>query len=594
MNGVNSADRQTLSEWRQFLLLFRSHRRILATRLSSALRNSRLMSVTLLCFLIGYSVAAYGIFSEGLGYVGKLAGAGQMLTTRVLHLIFFCFFLMLTFSSAVTAYVGLFRSRETNWQMTLPISHRVVFLWKCLEAAAFSSWGLLFIITPLLLAYAHHRGAGFGFYLKTFAAMMPFLVITAALAAVVLLLLVRWVGRKQLIIGSTVIAVAIGAVAIYTYQQDRQLIERVGLSSTLAFRQVLRHTDISAHEAWPSTWLTHGLIDWSRNFTRSGGQMYPLLLISYATMGILLACRAAKSWFYQCWNLHVQRSAQAAMRSRDRRHQRDSARELRFPSTTPRLFGMTLSRPLAAVAAKDARSFFRDPAQWTQFLIVFGLLALYAVSLRNMDYDTERPRDANMIAYLNLAVCALALSTLTTRFVFPQFSLEGRRLWILAMAPMQLHHLIWQKFVLSGLFTGLITCGILLLSGKTLQLPANDIAFFTVAILCLSTGLNGIAVGFGALFPNLEETNAARIVSGFGGTLCLITSFIYISLFIGSLAIARFTVFRNNENPEGWFPDDRYGNGGVSAALTLTALATILPLFFSMKRLKKLEILGKL
>jgi ABC-2 type transport system permease protein len=382
--------------------------------------------------------------------------------------------------------------------------------------------------------------------------------------------------------------------ALRTYQDDKELIERVGLSSTLAFRQVLSHTDISAHDAWPSSWLTRSIIAWSRDFNRSGGSMFPLLLISYALMGTLLTMWFSKSQFFHCWNLHVQRTAQAAMRIRDKRHRRESGRQLRFPSLAPRLFSLTLPRPLAAVAAKDARSFFRDPAQWIQFLIVFGLLSLYAVSLRNMDYDAERPRDANLIAYLNLAVCALALSTLTTRFVFPQFSLEGRRLWILAIAPMKLQHLIWQKFVLSGLFTGVLTFGILVLSGKTLELPANDIIFFSVAIVMLSTGLNGIAVGFGALFPNLEETNAARIVSGFGGTLCLITSFLYISLFLGSLALARFSVFRTNQNPEGWFPNDRYGHIGASAALLLTLIATLVPLLFSMKRLKKLEILGKL
>jgi ABC-2 type transport system permease protein len=583
-----------MSEWRQFLILFRAHRRMLVTRVRGAVKRSRLMTATLLCFLIGYSAAAYGLFYQGLGYVGKLPGAGHLLTNRVLFLIFFCFFLMLTFSAAVTSYVGLFRSRETAWQLTLPVTHRVVFLWKTVESAAFSSWGLLFIITPLLLAYAQHRDAGFWFYVKTFGAMLPFLMITAALAALLLLLLVRWVGRRQLIAGVIAAGVALTFSALTTYQDDKELIERVGLSSTLAFRQVLSHTDISANDAWPSSWLTRSIIAWSRDFNRSGGAMFPILLLSYAMMGGLLAMGLSMSLFFTCWNLHVPRSAPAAWRSRTRRDRREKGQPLRFPSLAPRLFSLTLPRPLAAVAAKDTRSFLRDPAQWVQFLIVFGLLSLYAVSLRNMDYDAERPRDANLIAYLNLAVCALALSTLTTRFVFPQFSLEGRRLWILAIAPMKLQHLIWQKFVLSGLFTGILTFGILVLSGKTLELPASDILFFSVAIVMLSTGLNGIAVGFGALFPNMEETNAARIVSGFGGTLCLITSFLYISTFLGSLALARYTVFRTDKSPEGWFPNDRYGHLGAASALSLTLVATLVPLLFAIKRLKKLEILGKL
>jgi hypothetical protein len=125
-----------LSEWRQFGILMRAHRRMLVTRIRGAVKRSRLMSATLLCFLVGYSIAAYGLFHQGLGYVGKLPGAGHLLTNRVLFLIFFCFFLMLTFSAAVTTYVGLFRSRETAWQLTLPVTHRVVFLWKTLESAS--------------------------------------------------------------------------------------------------------------------------------------------------------------------------------------------------------------------------------------------------------------------------------------------------------------------------------------------------------------------------------------------------------------------------------------------------------------------------
>ena len=34
-----------------------------------------------------------------------------------------------------------------------------------------------------------------------------------------------------------------------------------------------------------------------------------------------------------------------------------------------------------------------------------------------------------------IAVTGANLATLTTRFVYPQFSLEGKRLWIVGMAP---------------------------------------------------------------------------------------------------------------------------------------------------------------
>src|SRR5690606_16320690 len=103
-----------------------------------------------------------------------------------------------------------------------------------------------------------------------------------------------------------------------------------------------------------------------------------------------------------------------------------------------------------------------------QFTVVFGLLALYASGLRKMNGDLGHPRDLYLVAFLNLSVCALALSTLTTRFVFPQFSLEGRRLWILAMSPLRLPTVVIQKFVTSTLCSGLAVVAILCIGGYNL------------------------------------------------------------------------------------------------------------------------------
>ena len=35
---------------------------------------------------------------------------------------------------------------------------------------------------------------------------------------------------------------------------------------------------------------------------------------------------------------------------------------------------------------------------------------------------------------------------------------------------------------------------------------------------------NGLAAGVGVLYPNFKENNPSKIVSGFGGTFCLVLS----------------------------------------------------------------------
>ncbi len=578
-----------MSEFEQFRLLCKVHLRILRHRFVAHVCRSRLMSATIGLFLILYSVTAYLIFSHGLAYISRLPAAGDLLTDRVIYLIFFCFFLMLAFSSGVASYIALFRSKETSWMLTLPLSHRVVCLWKCLETSLFSSWGLLFITTPLLIAFAQHREVGSVFYLKTIASLIPFVIISTGIAVALLLFIVRYFKRTHLIYAAITITLVAAFSGLKTYQSDKELSDKTGLSAALTLQLVLQHTDVSTSPLLPSSWLAKSIIDWSHPWRLNKDPLNVTLLYSNALMVLLIAAWLARYFFFPARSRSLQYAAATAARQR--------ARPGNFQFSyqqTVRRFNLPQS-PMLAISLKDVRSFVREPGQWLQFLIIFSLLSLYALSLRHMEYNRSSPQETQMFAFLNLTVCALTLSTLTTRFVFPQFSLEGRRFWILAMSPLQLSRIIIQKLVLSTLFTGSATFAILLLSGHMLQLPDSDITFFACAIVLLSLGLNAIAVGFGALFPNLKESNSARIVSGFGGTLCLITSFAYVALFIGCLIFAHIALLKAGSSTEIHSimanPSARYA---VLSAFAITSVAIALPIIFSIKTINKLVFLDEL
>ena len=96
---------------------------------------------------------------------------------------------------------------------------------------------------------------------------------------------------------------------------------------------------------------------------------------------------------------------------------------------------------------KELRIFRRDPVQWMQFLIFFGLLALYFVNIRRFTYNAQY---SALIGFLNLAVVGLILSTFTTRFIFPMVSLEGRRFWILGLLPLSRDTILWAKFLFAA------------------------------------------------------------------------------------------------------------------------------------------------
>ena len=128
-------------------------------------------------------------------------------------------------------------------------------------------------------------------------------------------------------------------------------------------------------------------------------------------------------------------------------------------------------RATRALAVKDVRMFWRDTTQWGQSVMLFGLLGAYIVSVRNFTHQLTSPFWINARRLWNLAACSLNLATVTTRFVFPQFSLEGQRLWIVGMSPMGLERVIKTKFWLSSLLSLVVTLGLVTLSCYLLKMP---------------------------------------------------------------------------------------------------------------------------
>jgi ABC-2 type transport system permease protein len=229
---------------------------------------------------------------------------------------------------------------------------------------------------------------------------------------------------------------------------------------------------------------------------------------------------------------------------------------------------------------KDARTFWRDTTQWGQSVMLFGLLGAYILNLRHFTHQITNPFWVNLVSYLNLGACSLNLATLTTRFVFPQFSLEGKRLWIIGMAPMGLKKVVQAKFWLASIGSLAVTLSLMTLSSYLLKMSWHRIAFFSGVVAIMTFSLNGLAVGLGVLYPNFKDANPSKIVSGFGGTLCLVLSFLYI---LASVLLLGFGTTGHHRNI-GW------AAGCFSGFALFSFGIGWLPLRFGLAQLRHLEI----
>ena len=553
--------------------------RSLSARFRKSRRESPLLIFILAAFVLCYLVFGFVLFRGGLAYIYRFPLVGSLLAERILYLIFGFFFIMLVVSNLIIGYSTLFRNREAEWFLSLPMRHRDVYRWKFIEAVGISSWALVFLSAPMLAAYGVLHDVRWNFYLQVALGYLPFVVIPAVIGSWLILLFVRvlskpWVKMLLLLAAALLIAYIFLGVKPVTEA------EAAKAGEVLMFPKLMQGSRAATNPFLPSSWLAMAIRNWSIEGMGATGLFFFLLLLSYALFGLLLAFTLAGRSYYGSWSASL--SAQAERQQRASEAKRQRGRRVTFLGWLQAKV-RPLSPRMAALVFKDIRVFWRDPVQWTQFMIFFGLLCIYVGNLRNVAVEFRAGYWETLISYLNLAACALTLSTLTTRFVFPMFSLEGRRVWILGLSPIGLRGVVLQKFWASFLTSAIITVVLMAISSVMLHLSVMRAVFFGATTLLMSAALSGLAAGLGAIFPDFREDNPSKIVSSFGGTLCLVISFVYNTAVVSLLAVPDMLAVTGH--PASFL---RWLTPLLALALSLAV--AVIPMTIALRRVKSLEI----
>jgi ABC-2 type transport system permease protein len=533
---VNSTE--TIEAPRAFGVLARANllqvwRRILAIR-----SQSRLLTSLIGVFIFGYWWLSFLLFQKALKFAGAFPGLGNLLIERMIYLLFAFLFSLLLISNLLISYTNLFRNRETSHLLCLPISPQTIYRWKFLESTLLASWAFLFLVIPLLVAFGMEQNAGWEFYIVTTTAMFLFIVLPAVAGSAAAILIARFLDRRLFQILTVVLAAVIVGTIAFWMQPDQVTDEMLETRVLVVLDRLLSNTRFALFPFLPSYWLSSGILQWAEG-ARSAAGFFLSVLVSYVLFfGTLAFTRAGKP-FYEAASAVRSRSS---VLGRWKFLQRGLFRK-RGPSyrrgPVEGLVGMLvwLAPDVRSVIVKDIRVFWRDTTQWGQSLMLFGLLGVYILNLRHFSSQLNNPFWIHLVSYLNLGACSLNLATLTTRFVYPQFSLEGKRLWIVGMAPLGLVRVVRAKYWLGCCTSLIITVGLVSLSSYMLNMAPIRIAFFAGVVAVMTMTLNGLAMGLGTLYPNFKEDNPSKIVSGFGGTFCLVLSFLYIVFSVVILAL---------------------------------------------------------
>jgi len=566
-------------------LLWRLRAQMIRTMFRQALTTARFRVTLVVLLSVLFWLGLFGLFLQGFHFLDQTIQheVTQAETVQAIYNVFFASLLvMLIMSSAIILYGGLYCSAEAEFLLTTPVRPQRIVLHKFQEAIVFSSWGFLLLGSPMLVAYGLQVDAPWYYFALLLPFMAAFVYIPGGIGAILCMLFVHHLARIRR--QALVIAGGLAVLGILAIGWSLLAKTEGNLLTANWFQEMLGRLQFSEHRMLPSWWLSSGLLEAARKDPGRLGSapwaeslLFLSLLISNAlflrVVAVALGGRIYRASYSELRTDHARRRPRPGFWL-DRLVMRAT------PLLTPQMRHLIV---------KDLRLFRRDPVQWSQFLIFFGLLALYFANIRRFSYDVNYTAWVNMISFLNLAVVGLILSTFTTRFIFPMLSLEGRRFWILSMLPVRRDLVLWGKFLFAAVGSTLPSCLLILLSDIMLRVSPLVMAIHQLTCVLLCLGLSGIAVGLGAKMPDLREESPSKIAAGFGGTLNLVISAFYIIVIVMLTALPTHFYLAVRQSDAEMLRIQSWLIAGVVAACVTGTLATVIPMRIGLKAFRTLE-----
>ncbi|MFP4378955.1 MAG: putative ABC transporter permease subunit [Candidatus Sumerlaeia bacterium] len=520
-------------------------------------------------------------------YLNNLEDFGALLMDRLIGMVMMAYFSMLVFSNLIITLSTTYISKEIEYYMSKPVSHTSIFFVKLFESMVYSSWAFALLSLPLFISFGIVREVHFLFYVLIPLIVLPFLMVPAAMGAILVMVLTAILPARRALKYS-VAFIALAALAVMA------IFRFTGASATFSTMNMQNFTNIlsilkAGTHAWlPHAWVTRGMLalaegDYGEFF------YWTLVILSTSLMLMQVCAWLAPKLYYRGWCMA--RDSRGGGKVAGPKNGRGLLPRSPIFTAIEKCLGF-MQVQTRSLIMKDLKTFWRDPSQWSQLIILFGLVFLYIAHLRsayyrNNAFDLLVPKWQVIMSYFNMGATCFILSILTTRFVYPMLSLEGKQFWAVGLAPMKRTKVVWEKYWLSWGASLIITESLMLFSSWILEVPSLMLALSAGTIFFLSLGLTSLSVGLGASTPDFKEDNPARIANGLGGTLNVILSLAYIGTVIAIQLFPSFLLVTGNwpQGTRGW----QLGGATIIALAVVQLIVIVVPMRIGLKKWQAIE-----
>jgi ABC-2 type transport system permease protein len=427
---------------------------------------------------------------------------GFVITRRLLELGLMFLFTVLGVSSLISSLTGFYLARDLQLLNATPVRPAAFYFARLLEVAFQSSWIMVPLIIPMFWGVGVGLHAPVVYFLSVpFAVLglvMPICAMSVMLVTAVSCVVPASRVREFFMVASGFLFV--GVYLLVRAARPEQFIYPEKFRSIPALLEELG----VANSYLPSAWASDVLL-WSsgRSLEQGPRALVCMLVLLFVTLGL---------------GLMVHKMFYARARSRATEIKSTPTKRAEWLVASFVFVGRLLGRKGLdrAMMEKEAKLVLRDPQQWTQIMMLFALLILFAYNFRYVN-------ELNLPDFIELIFCLVVsgfvLGALGARFVFPMISLESTAFWILRTAPIPTSKILvskaWAAFIV------LETLGLCMSAsaGWALGFGFRSTLLSMILVTPIAVLAAILGVGLGGSYPRFNFENPMMIPMSYGGMI---------------------------------------------------------------------------
>ncbi|HUU28211.1 MAG TPA: hypothetical protein VM123_10400 [archaeon] len=457
-------------------------------------------------------ITVYAIFHKMLVYFRSTEDIGILLTVKLVSMTLISFLLILVVSNLICSFTTFFFSEDLYLLVSSPVSLHSIYLARFAETLIHASWMVFLMAVPIFAALGKVFQADWLFYMTLPVVMLPLAMIPTACGIILAMLLVNiFMARRTRDVLSFMTVIIFGGVIVaFRFLNPEKVLLRHEMQSIASFFSILRNPDSPLS---PHFWVGQVLLD--RLGLKQTENLFFLLVLYGVALGLL-------SLGYYCSVLLYRRGFSRAQEAETRKISRTSLLDRLL-----RLYLRPLPRAGRQLVIKDLKAFARDKGQWSQLLLLGGMIVVYLYNFSVLPLGRSPiPRYylEIVLTFLNLGLAGFVIASISTRFVFPGVSMEGKSFWLLRSAPLSMEHFLWSKMCVLALPLLILGQFLVYVSSRILNSDPTTTLLACLVVFTLTFSIVGLGTGMGAIYPRFEVENPAQIPTGLGGILYMIAS----------------------------------------------------------------------